>query len=91
LSIVHLLAYDLPLPETDMRVFREKIIGKTSIGFVQGFSVSNCYWLQDNFSKSIKVPYNSVRIYNLRKTELYLLWLHFNRIIIEQNVLRKGR
>jgi len=38
----------LPLPETDMRVFREKIIGKTSIGFVQGFSVSNCYWSKDD-------------------------------------------
>ena len=31
-----------------MRVFREKIIGKTSIGFVQGFSVSNCYWSKDD-------------------------------------------
>ncbi|SCG82138.1 hypothetical protein DW1_0527 [Proteiniborus sp. DW1] len=52
MSIVHLLAYDFSLPEIDMRVFKEKIAGKSTIGFVQGFSVSNCYWSKDDIEVS---------------------------------------
>lgn len=52
LSIAHLLAYEFPLPEIDMRVFKDKTVGKTTIGFVQGFSVSNCYWSKNDIELS---------------------------------------
>lgn len=48
MSVIHLLAYDFPLPEVDMRQFKEGFVSKTTIGFLQGFSVINCYCSKDN-------------------------------------------
>ena len=47
MSVIYLLVSDYPLPEVDMRMFKETIVGKTLIGFEQGFAVEHrsfpCY------------------------------------------------
>jgi hypothetical protein len=88
MSIVHLLAYDYPLPEVDMRIFKEKFISKTTVGLIQGFSVQNCYYSKDiniEIANSITKQY----CYDLGLTEedfdIENLW----KIIIKSPYLKK--